>query len=242
MSDELLNFDPTELLTASTRHVGREIAAQKTLMDRYPGHIVTATDKGSFNGVRQLLFTPDGIVGESLDPEAQARLLLTEKTVLDNMAKLDLQTAPTAVDYLNQYFADRGNLLLLDTQPIRLPVTYSASSDEQSGDLADMGPADTLGILAKVTIFLDADDLEELEQVQRMVNEKMREFREQRAKDEADIAEEQAKDGKFAEIGRKVVDHNLFGKLKEQAKEIKKLQLEVLSLLGQSETADGKEN
>lgn len=75
---------------------------QKTLMDKYPGHISWATDRANFSGCRIIEFRNRDVVGlEDQDAERFA-------------AELVKAGAGSAVALMNLYFSTRANLLIID--------------------------------------------------------------------------------------------------------------------------------
>jgi len=107
----------------------------------------------------------------------------------------------TAEEVMNEYFAQRGNLILLE--------------------MWDSGGE----ILALIGTTFDESDMEEWEEIQRVVDREMKKYREAKANEKAK-AELAAKEAEKqvqldAEVGRKVREHNLLGKLRDLEAKLK---------------------
>lgn len=192
VQDELGN--PAEVFAELPKAASREQVV-KTMMDKMPGHIAYATDRANFPGSRVISFYPESVFGLEGDDEERFK----EECGGDFS---DL----TPAELVNEYFANRANLLML-----QMNVTDSA-------------------ITMLVTSQMDADDIEEFQEGQRAMSEHMREWRakkaEQRAKEQAIIDENK----KLLALGKKVKEHNLLGKLKEQEQTIEELKQKIAEL------------
>lgn len=100
-------------------------------------------------------------------------------------------------DMMNLYFSTRANLLVLDWK------------------LAVDG-----GITVVVTTQLDAEDLEEMQEVNTRVNLEMREWREKRAKEKAERQAEAMEERRLIEVGRTAETYNLAGRVRELEAEL----------------------
>lgn len=175
---EFTSNDPSELVAVQPSYPTRE-QTQKTVQDKYPGHIAWATDRASFSGCRMLTFTPEGVAGlEEKDGE------VFEKECAGKIL-------PSPAAWINQYFSTRANLLVLNM----------AVND--------------YGIHLLVTTQLDAEDLEELEEVQRRVQLDMREWRERKAEEREKAEDEIRENQRLIALAKQWEAHNLPGKVKE---------------------------
>lgn len=102
-----------------------------------------------------------------------------------------------AEDMMNLYFSTRANLLVLDWKP-------AAEGD----------------ITVVVTTQLDAEDLEEMQEVNTRVNLEMREWREKRAKEKAERQAEAMEERRLIEVGRTAETYNLAGRVRELEAEL----------------------
>lgn len=100
-------------------------------------------------------------------------------------------------DAMNLYFSKRANLLMLDWK------------------LDGVG-----GITCFVTTQLDAEDLEEMQEVNTRVNLEMREWREKRAKEKAERQAEAMEERRLIEVGRTAETYNLAGRVRELEAEL----------------------
>lgn len=103
----------------------------------------------------------------------------------------------TPEDAMNLYFSKRANLLMLDWK------------------LDGVG-----GITCFVTTQLDAEDLEEMQEVNTRVNLEMREWREKRAKEKAERQAEAMEERRLIEVGRTAETYNLAGRVRELEAEL----------------------
>lgn len=99
---------------------------------------------------------------------------------------------------MNLYFSTRANLLMLDWK---------------------LGPeVDTITVV--ITTQLDAEDLEEMQEVNVRVNLEMREWREKRAKEKAERQAEALEERRLIEVGRTAETYNLAGRVRELEAEL----------------------
>lgn len=188
----MTDIDASEVFSERPKGPSRE-QTQKTVYDKFPGHISWATDSANFSGCRIITFYDD---------------LTASGLSADDAAVLDAQLAELsdeerdyvmAADLMNLYFSKRANLLLVHMVP----------SPEQ--------------ITCLITTQLDEDDLAEFEEVQRRVQLDMREWREKRDKDREEAAQAAREERRLIEVGRKAETYNLFAKLRELEEEVKAL-------------------
>lgn len=100
-------------------------------------------------------------------------------------------------DQMNLYFSKRTNLLVLDWK-----ITNEGE------------------ITAIITTQLDAEDLEEMQEVNTRVNLEMREWREKRAKEKAERQAEAMEERRLIEVGRTAETYNLAGRVRELEAEL----------------------
>ncbi len=186
MTDELA--DMTELMHTRAEPPKREQRV-KMLLDKYPGHIAWATDRGSFSGCRNIVFRY-GLV-EGLEAEDHARFKEEMKALK--------QDHDSPADLLNLYFSTRGNLLIVDKQ------------------------SNATAIDVLVTTQLDAEDLAELQEHQRLNEDHMREWRAKRAQAREEEEAQVAEIKRLAEVGRKTETYNLVERLRKAEEEIIRL-------------------
>ena len=109
-------------------------------------------------------------------------------------------------DIINDYFSRRGNLIVLEMWP----------SPDNSGD-----------VWALVGTTFDESDMEEWEEIQRVIDREMKKYRDNKANEKAKAelaAKEADKQLKAdAEVGKKVREHNLLGKLRDLEDEVQRL-------------------
>lgn len=103
----------------------------------------------------------------------------------------------TAEQLMNLYFSTRANLLVLDWK------------------INNEG-----AITVIVTTQLDAEDLEEMQEVNVRVNLEMREWREKRAKEKAERQAEAMEERRLIEVGRTAETYNLAGRVRELEAEL----------------------
>ena len=188
----MTDIDASEVFSERPKGPSRE-QTQKTVYDKFPGHISWATDSANFSGCRIITFFDDlATSGLSEDDAAQLDAQLAELTE-------DQRAYTLAADLMNLYFSKRANLLLVHMVP---------------------GPEQ---ITCLITTQLDEDDLAEFEEVQRRVQLDMREWREKRDKDREEAAQAAREERRLIEVGRKAETYNLFAKLRELEEEVKTL-------------------
>jgi hypothetical protein len=197
--EEMSNLDPSSVKGPPVQqHVARK------LFDKAPGFIAAIMRNGATaQGARLVRFTQFAVpVG--LEPEDEK----------DYRVNGDYKDA-SAEEVMNDYFARRGNLILLEMWPI----------NDGTGD-----------IVALIGTTFDEQDLEEWEEIQRVVEREMTKYRSAKENDKAKAelaskaAAEQLKAD--AEVGRKVREHNLLGKLRDLEDEMVKLRAENNKLKG----------
>lgn len=162
---------------------------QKTLMDKYPGHISWATDRANFSGCRMIEFRNHDVVGlERADAE---RFIAEVQAGADPERAFPLE----AVEVMNLYFSTRANLLIID-----LNVTVT-------------------GIVCLITTQLDDEDLQMMEDVRQLNQVAMREIQIKRdAAREARRAQEK-EDKRLLAWAKQAEAHNLAGRLRELEQE-----------------------
>lgn len=176
----------------------------RKLFDKAPGHIAAIMRNGATaQGARLIRFGQFAVPsGLEIEDEKDYRIHGDYKDA-------------SAEEVMNDYFSRRGNLILLEMWPI----------NDSTGD-----------IVALVGTTFDEQDLEEWEEIQRVVEREMKKYRDNKENEKAKAelaskaaAEQQRAD---AEVGRKVREHNLLGKLRELEDEMVKLRAENNRLKG----------
>ena len=165
----------------------------KRVQDKYPGHIAWASDRANFSGCRAIRFTPEGVVG--LEKHDNEKLLREAQEHEANGGTY----LGSPEGWANLYFSTRANLLVVER-----------TLTEES-----------IGML--ITTQLDADDLEEFQEVTKRVELDMREWRAKRAEQRASEEAARKDEARLADIGRTVEEHNLIGKLRELEAKVKEL-------------------
>lgn len=201
MTEETAHFtstDPAEIHSTPPYRPTRE-QTLKTVQDKWPGHITIASDRASFSGCRVISFKDYGAMG--LETE-DAHLFNEQMTELlqggidEGIENPMLDPA----DQMNLYFSKRTNLLVLDWK-----ITNEGE------------------ITAIITTQLDAEDLEEMREVNTRVNLEMREWREKRAKEKAERQAEAMEERRLIEVGRTAETYNLAGRVRELEAELAEL-------------------
>jgi hypothetical protein len=128
MSDELAKYDPAELLAGQPKYPRRE-DTMKSVMDKFPGHITWASDRGSFSGNRVVTFMAGGAQG--LEQEDAAIFIEQMK-----LAGLDIESSPE--DVMNLYFSKRANLLVVDLTVSETTLTVLMTTQLDDDDLAEL--------------------------------------------------------------------------------------------------------
>lgn len=169
----------------------------KTLYDRRPGHINLASDRANFAGCRMVTFTGDEVVG--LEPAD----MQTFSDQLEEAFRAG-KDVDDAAEVMNLYFSTRANLLVLNV--------FSGANG---------------GIHVLITNQLDAEDLEEFQEVQQRVNLEMREWREKRDLKLAADIELAGEQKRLAAVGKKAETYNLFEKIRKLEAVVKKNGLKV---------------
>lgn len=105
----------------------------------------------------------------------------------------------SAQELANLYFSKRANLLVVDRQVTEGSIAYI------------------------ITTQLDAEDLEEFEEVQKRVQLDMREWRERREKDKQQALEDAAEERRLIEVGRKAETYAVFKRNRELEDEVTEL-------------------
>jgi hypothetical protein len=181
-----VSIDPTH-----ASGVPPEQRTARKLFDKAPGHIAAVMRNGATaQGARLVRFVNGGIP-----------LGLEDQDEQDFTLTCPLAPSMTAEEVMNEYFAQRGNLILLE--------------------MWDSGGE----ILALIGTTFDESDMEEWEEIQRVVDREMKKYREAKANEKAK-AELAAKEAEKqvqldAEVGRKVREHNLLGKLRDLEAKLK---------------------
>lgn len=105
----------------------------------------------------------------------------------------------TAQEMMNLYFSTRANLLV-----VQMLVAADSS------------------VTVLVTTQMDADDLEELQEVQTRVNLDMREWRKKRADEREKVAAAAREERRLIEVGRNAETYNLAGRIRDLEAELSK--------------------
>ena len=192
----MTDIDASEVFSERPKGPSRE-QTQKTVYDKFPGHISWATDSANFSGCRIITFYDD-LTASGLSVDDAAQLEAQLEAQLAELSE-DQRAYMMAADLMNLYFSKRANLLLVHMMP----------GTEQ--------------ITCLITTQLDEDDLAEFEEVQRRVQLDMREWREKRDKDREEAAQAAREERRLIEVGRKAETYNLFAKLRELEEEVKAL-------------------
>jgi len=175
-----VSIDPTH-----AAGVPPEQRTARKLFDKAPGHIAAVMRNGATaQGARLVNFVHGG-TPYGLEPTDEA-----------DLRRNIVCSGKTANEIMNEYFAQRGNLILLEMWP------------DADGS-----------VLALIGTTFDESDMEEWEEIQRVVDREMKKYRESKANEKAK-AELAAKEAEKqvqldAEVGRKVREHNLLGKLRD---------------------------
>lgn len=170
--------DPAEVLASQPVHPKRE-ETTKSLMDKYPGHIVLASDRASFSGCRLIRFHEFGALGLESDDEAIFAAQCREAGIQLGEEGMVKDGAPFGAEGLaNLYFSKRGNLLVVN-------------------QMVDDGE-----LVLFITTQLDDEDLEELQEVQTRVQIGMREWREKRQAAREEAAAAIREERRLIEVGR----------------------------------------
>jgi hypothetical protein len=173
----------------------REQRTGRKLFDKAPGHIAAVMRNGATaQGARLVRFSSRCVpVGLESEDEADYR-------------KNGMWAGMYTEDIINDYFSRRGNLIVLEMWP----------SPDNSGD-----------VWALVGTTFDESDMEEWEEIQRVIDREMKKYRDNKANEKAKAelaAKEADKQLKAdAEVGKKVREHNLLGKLRDLEDEVQRL-------------------
>lgn len=216
MTEETAHFtstDPAEIHSTPPYRPTRE-QTLKTVQDKWPGHITIASDRASFSGCRIITFFSGGWTGltpednDAFESQVFARVdelealhtaainsLPPEMKTIQDLDDSDLMLTPA--ELMNLYFSTRANLLVLDWK------------------INNEG-----AITVIVTTQLDAEDLEEMQEVNVRVNLEMREWREKRAKEKAERQAEAMEERRLIEVGRTAETYNLAGRVRELETEL----------------------
>lgn len=122
-----------------------------------------------------------------------------DRAIFEAQCKEKFKGPAPSSDLANLYFSKRANLLVVDRQ-----VTDD-------------------GIAYIITTQLDAEDLEEFEEVQKRVQLDMREWRERREKDKQQALEDAAEERRLIEVGRKAETYAVFKRNRELEDEVTEL-------------------
>jgi hypothetical protein len=167
----------------------------RKLFDKAPGHIAAVMRNGATaQGARLVRFS------------SRCVPIGLEGADEDDYRECGKWDGMYTEDIVNDYFSRRGNLIALEMWP----------ASDGTGD-----------ILALIGTTFDESDMEEWEEIQRVVDREMKKYREAKANEKAK-AELAAKEAEKqvqldAEVGRKVREHNLLGKLRELEAEVQRL-------------------
>lgn len=125
MTQEQAVLDPAEALSQTPAYPKREDSL-KTVMDKLPGHITWASDRGSFSGCRAITFMAGDVAGLTDEDRRQFEAELRE-------AKLELHSCLPAT-LMNAYFSKRANLLVVamtsDVGEFTVLVTTQMDDDD----------------------------------------------------------------------------------------------------------------
>jgi len=205
MTEELVGTDPSNALTVGRQSPQRP-QKYKALFKNALGEITYASPRGlNAFGCAVVQFI-DGDPPEGLDDREIGVLAEQCGIEADDIFEAEdvyaMGVWPSAAEQLNTFFAHRANILLVE-------VSFSPES-----------------ISCLVGLMFDGEDLDELEEFQRITDQHMREYRERKAeakeaaeKSEKDAAEQLQAD---AELGKKAREHNLIGKLQLLEGKLKK--------------------
>lgn len=124
---EFTSKDPAEILAATPKYPNREDTL-KSVQDKFPGHIVWASDRGSFSGNRLVTFMEGGAQGL----EQEDALLFVEQM---KIAHMDITASPE--DVANLYFSLRANLLVVNLTTSETTITMLITTQLDDDDLAE---------------------------------------------------------------------------------------------------------
>jgi hypothetical protein len=191
----MTDLNPSEVLSDQPHAPTRE-QTQKTVMDKYPGHISWATDRANFAGCRAISFgtgTWSGLEGKDEDKflEQVTDMTLKWYTQFEKETEKEAngdEYAASPEELLNLYFSTRANLLIVQ-----------------------MGYVDG-EIKCLITTQLDDEDLEDFKEMQEVAQVQMRASRERRAEERKKVMADERETQRLAEVGRKYeanLKHNL---------------------------------
>lgn len=172
-------IDPAEVLANQPVYPKREDSL-KSVQDKFPGHVVMASDRASFSGCRILRFGLGAVEGLEVEDEKVFARQCKEAGYYasDGFLKTAEHGTPAAEELANLYFSKRANLLVVN-------------------QMADSGE-----LVLFVTTQLDEDDLEEMQEFQTRVQLGMREWREERAKRKEEELAAFREERRLLEVGR----------------------------------------
>ena len=201
MSDELAKVDPVAV-EPSFRYSTPQtyVPGSRRLTIEFPGNVTVTGPRGYYPGCRMVRFR-DFNEPEGLSAEDRKRL----HEELGGVWR-------STVDQVNCYFDNRANLSLVES-------TLAADGSSLTGLL---------------TRQLEGRELELFQEAGRQLDVIMTKLREEdaevAAKAEAAAAEKAANDKDALEVGRKALEHNIFGQLREASAKIVELQTELKAL------------
>ncbi len=130
----MMTYDPAEILAGQPKYPRRE-DTEKSVMDKFPGHITWATDRGSFSGNRVVTFVAGGAQGLEQEDE----MLYIEQCRAAGL--LDGEAAPEAL--MNLYFSKRANLLVVDMAVSETTITVLMTTQLDDEDLEELNERQT---------------------------------------------------------------------------------------------------
>lgn len=133
-----MTANPSEVL--STLPVGptRE-QTEKTVYDKYPGHIAWATDRANFAGCRAVRFATGGVFGLEKADEQKFAMQAT-------LASLGEDSS--AEEFMNLYFSSRANLLIVQMGYAEDEICALITTQLDEEDLEDFAEIQQLNQVA----------------------------------------------------------------------------------------------
>lgn len=126
-----MNANPSEVLATLPAAPSRE-QTEKTVMDKYPGHIAWATDRANFAGCRAIRFATGGCFGL----EQKDAAVFAEQCV-----KAGLGEDSPAEEFMNLYFSFRANLLIVQMGYAEDEIAAFITTQLDEEDLEDFEAA-----------------------------------------------------------------------------------------------------
>lgn len=188
----MTDLNPADVLTDRPQGPSRE-QTEKTVYDKFPGHIAWATDRANFSGCRIIKFFDGGSFSglQKADAEKFKNQIIEYISQSELDPDGDGEYSLAAEDLANLYFSTRANLLTVHSE---IGFDYTAFF---------------------ITTQLDEDDLDEFMEVQRRVNIDMSEWRKKRDDDRHERAERARENLRLIEVGKKAEEYGWAKKNRE---------------------------